>query len=96
MFMVLDFEICKNMRMATQHLVTYRLVNTVKIKPAPLFRHLCMENHLEQEITQFVLQVIGIIPGDGIGNLVSLFNGIGCNGGEILFDIPRAARFRIT
>src|SRR5918997_5103684 len=59
---------------------------------SPLFLgHSGMEDYLEQEISEFVLQVGQIASFDGVQDLVGFLKGVGSNGGEVLLQIPGAA-----
>jgi hypothetical protein len=51
-----------------------------------------MEYDLEEEVAQFVAEVREIAPVDGVGHLIRFFERVGCNGREILLQVPRAAR----
>ncbi len=55
-----------------------------------------MKNRLEQKVTKFTFQLFPILALDGVGDLVGFLDGVGGDGGEVLFDIPRAARIRVS
>ena len=61
-----------------------------KVERALLLRHPSMENDLEQEIAQFLTQVVEVTACDSVGDFVSLLDGIGGDGLECLFQVPRA------
>ncbi len=46
---------------------------------------------LQQQVAQFVLQVVHIAALDGVGYLVGFFDGVGRDGREGLLPVPRAA-----
>jgi hypothetical protein len=50
-----------------------------------------MINRLKQQIPELLAEVRYITAGDGIGDFVSLLNGVGSNGIEPLFEVPWAA-----
>ena len=60
------------------------------------FTHRRVIDRLQQQIAQFPLKLAPITPGDGIGDFISLFNGIGGDAVEILLDIPGAARLGVA
>ena len=47
---------------------------------------------LEQEIAQFITQVVEVAARNGIGDLVSLLDRVRSDGFERLLEVPRAAR----
>ncbi len=49
-----------------------------------------MKHHLQQEIAEFVAQIVEIAARDRLGNFIGLLDGVGCDGREILFEVPRA------
>ncbi len=55
-----------------------------------------MKDRLQKQIPQLRAQLLPVSPFDGVGNLKSLFNGIGGDAGEILFDVPGAARVGVA
>ena len=57
-----------------------------------LLRHAGVKYHLQQEIAEFVAQIIEIAARDGIGDFIGFFDGVGNDGGEGLFEIPGTAR----
>ena len=61
-------------------------------REGPLFLgHAGMENHLEQQIAQFVPQIREIAALDGVHDLIGFLEGVGRNRREILLQIPGAA-----
>ncbi len=50
-----------------------------------------MEHHLEQQISQFVLEACHVAALDRIGDFVGFLDGIGRDAREGLLPIPRAA-----
>ncbi len=88
--------VAKNMRMPRHHLVGNRGHHGLKGEMPGLFAHGRVIDRLQEQIAQLPLQLREIAPLDRIGNFVSLFNGVGGDGVEILLDIPGAARFRIA
>ena len=54
-----------------------------------------MEDDLEQQVAEFLEQVFPVARADGLGDLVGLLDGVGGDGGEALFPIPRAAGLRV-
>ena len=67
----------------------------VEVEVVIFLPHLAVEDHLKQQITQFIFQVRVVFSVDGIGNLVGLFNGVGHDGLIALAGIPRAPGLRV-
>ena len=82
------------MRMAADQLAGDGLDDAAEVERALLLRHAGMEHHLQQQVAEFVAKVIEVAPRDGICDLIGLLDRIGCDGGEILLQIPRAAAAR--
>ena len=79
------------MRMAPDELSCDGLDHIAE-REGPLFLgHAGMENHLEQQIAQFVLQIREIAALDGVHDLIGFLEGVGRNRREILLQIPGAA-----
>jgi hypothetical protein len=53
-----------------------------------------MIDHLQQEIAEFVLEVVEIAARDRICNLIGFLDGVGSNRRKILLEVPGAARHR--
>ncbi|OIQ67200.1 hypothetical protein GALL_512250 [mine drainage metagenome] len=79
------------MRMARHHLVGNRAHHIVEGEKTCILRHLRVKHALEQKIAQLALQLAPRLPLDGVGDLIGFLDRIGCDGGEGLLDIPRAA-----
>ena len=54
-------------------------------------RHAGVEHDLEQQVAQLVAQVGEIAAGDGVGDLVGLFERVGRDGRKVLLQVPGAA-----
>ncbi len=89
-------NITENMRMAADQFFAHAGRHVVEIEQAHFFGDARMKNHLEQQVAQFLLQVAQIVALDGIGHLVGFLDGVGRDGIEGLFLVPRAAGFRIA
>ena len=83
--------IAEHMRMPPDHLARDRVGHIAEVEARILRGHLRVINHLEQEIAELVLERVEIVARDRVGNLISLFDGVGRDGGEALLDVPRAA-----
>ena len=79
--------------MAADHLGRDRLDDIAEGEHASFFGHTGMKDDLQEEVAEFVLQVHQVVAGDRIGNLIGFLDRIRCNGGKVLFDIPRAAGY---
>ena len=82
------------MRMPSDHLARDRLDHVAEGECVLLLGHAGVKHHLQQEIAQFVSQIIEVAARDRIGDLVGLLDGVGRNGREILFEIPGATGTR--
>src|SRR3546814_14008685 len=82
--------------MAADQLVADRGGHVVEAERALLARHLRVEYHLQQQVAQFVLQRRQVVAVDRVGDLVGLLDRVRGDGGEGLFDVPRAAVLAVT
>jgi len=53
--------------------------------------HARMEHDLQQQVAEFVLEVVEIATADRVRDLVGFLDGVGRDGREILLEVPRAA-----
>src|SRR5262245_57348137 len=53
-----------------------------------------MEDDLQQQVAEFLAQVVEIAAADRVGDFVGFLDRVWCNGGEALLQVPRAARAR--
>jgi hypothetical protein len=56
--------------------------------------HLGVICNLEEQIAELIAQITHVASRDGVGNLISLFDGVRGDGAEILLEIPWAPRNR--
>ena len=56
--------------------------------------NLSVKQHLEDEVSKFLAQIIPVLTVNRIDDLVDLFNRVLADGRERLFPVPRAAAFR--
>jgi hypothetical protein len=49
-----------------------------------------VKHHLQQEIAEFVTQIVEVAARDGVGDFIGLLDGVGCDTRKILFEVPRA------
>ena len=87
--------VTEDMRVAPDHFVDDGGGDVVDIEMTGFSGHLSVEDDLQQQIAQFVLQLGHVAVGDRLGDFIGLFDGVGRNGRECLFHIPRAAAIRI-
>ncbi|MCY1242164.1 hypothetical protein D9M72_551090 [compost metagenome] len=83
------------MRMAADHLARHRFDDVAKGKVAGFLRHPGMEHHLQQQIAEFVAEVVHVAALDGIGNLIGFLDRVGFDRLEGLDDVPGATGFRL-
>lgn len=85
-------RIAEDMRVAADHLGGDGLDHVGKGESAFLLRHLRVVDHLQQQIAELVLEVELVAACDRVGNLIGLLDRIGRDRGEVLLQIPGAAR----
>ena len=91
-----DAGLSENVRMPVGHFAVDGRNHVVEREQTLLLRQLGMEHHLEQEIAEFVAQVIRLTALDGIGDLIGFFDGVRRQGAEVLLQIPGTAAFGIA
>ena len=79
------------MRMPPDQLAVDSLDRIGYVKMPGFFRHLRKEDHLEQQVAEFVRQAVPIARVDRVHDLIGLFEQVGLDGVEGLFAIPGAA-----
>ncbi len=79
------------MRVAANQLVADGAGNALEVELPRLAGHLRMKHHLEQQISQFILEMLRVAALDGIRHLVGLLDGVRRNAGKGLLPIPGAA-----
>ena len=84
-------HVAEHMGMTAHKLLADGLDHVAEIERALLLRHSGMEDHLQQQIAEFVAQVGEIAPHDGISHFIRLFDRVRGDGREVLFEVPRAA-----
>ena len=80
----------KDMRMPADHLARDRLDHIAERKGVLLLRHAGVKHHLQQEIAEFVAEIVEIAARDGVDDLIGLLDGVGRDRRKILFEVPRA------
>ena len=81
----------KDVRMAADQLGGDGLDHVAEIEGALLLRHAGVKDDLEQQVAEFVLEVVEIAAGDGVGDLVGFLERVGRDGSEGLLEVPGAA-----
>ena len=66
--------------------------HVAKGKRILLLGHAGMINDLQQEIAEFVAEIVEIVTRDGVDDLIGLLDGVGRDRRKILFEVPRATR----
>src|SRR5262249_53823610 len=84
-------RLAEHVRMAAYELFGEALDDVGKVEGPLLLRHAGMEDDLEQEVTQFIAQVIEVAPRNGVGDLVCLLDGVRGDGAKGRLEIPRTA-----
>ncbi len=91
-----NLNVAKHMRVSAFHFVGDGRRHIEKIEMSRFLRHLRVEHHLQQQITQFILERCHVAGFNGVCHLVSLFNRVGHNRREGLLNIPRATSFGVA
>ena len=81
----------EHMRMTADHLPCDRLDHVAEGKGVLLFRHAGVIDDLQQEIAQFLAEVVEIAARDRVGDLIGLLDGVGRDRRKVLLEVPRAA-----
>ena len=55
-----------------------------------------MENHLQQQVAEFVLQLAHVGALDRLGDFIGLLDRVAGDRGEILFEVPGAAAIGVA
>ena len=82
--------------MAADHLVADRGNHVAECEAALFFRHPRVEDHLQQQVAEFILQRMQVIAIDGIDDFIRLLDRVWGNRGEGLLDIPGTAAIRVA
>src|SRR5215831_15173894 len=83
-------RLAEYVRMTAHELFAEALDDVGKVEGPLLLRHAGMEDDLEQEIAQFVAQVIEIAARNGVGDLVRLLDGVRRDRFKGLLQVPGA------
>ena len=78
------------MRMPPDHLARDRLDYIAERERVFLFSHAGMKHHLQQEVAEFLPEIIEVTAGDGVSNFIGLLDCVGRDRREILLKVPRA------
>ena len=77
--------------MPAHQFVAERVENGVNGEVAVFLGHLCIEEHLEEQVAEFLRQLLPVALLNGFQDLVGLFHRVFCDAVEGLFAIPGAA-----
>ena len=84
----------EHMRMPADHLARDGLDHVAERERVLLLRHAGVIDHLQQEIAEFVVEIVEIAARDGVGDLIGFLDGVGRDRRKILLEVPRAAGAR--
>ncbi len=84
----------EHMRMPPDHFSRNSLDDVPESKCVLLLGHAGVKYHLQQEIAEFVLEIVEIIARDGVDHLIGFLDGVGRDRRKILLEVPRAAGHR--
>ena len=68
-----------------------RLDHVAERERVLFLRHAGVKYHLQQQIAEFIAQIVEIAARDGVRDLIGFLDGVGRDGRKILFEVPRAA-----
>ena len=77
--------------MTTDHLVSDGLNHIAKIERLELLGHASVEDNLQQQIAEFLAQIVDVVALDGVDDFKRFLKRVGRDGFEILLQIPGAA-----
>lgn len=77
------------MGVASDHLVCNGIRHVIESEMIFFFGHAGMEDHLQQQVTQFVTKLCHVAMLDRICDFIGFFDSVWCDRLKILFQIPR-------
>ena len=80
------------MRMPPDHLARDRLDHVAERKRVLLLGHAGVIHHLQQEIAEFVAEVVEIAARDGVGDLIGFLDGVGRDASQNSVRDPTGSR----
>src|SRR4029079_18031602 len=83
--------VSEHVGMAPQKFLRDVKYDIAKVEGALLLSHARVIGDLQQQVAQFLAQVVKITARDGVRNFVGFLNGVGCDGRKILLQVPRTA-----
>jgi hypothetical protein len=83
-------RVAEDMRVAAHHLIGDAAGDVLESEGLLLLRHARVVDHLQQQVAELFLEVRHVAPGDGVGDLVSLLDGVRRDGVEALLQVPGA------
>ena len=78
------------MGVAPDELLGDRLDDVAEAEPAGFLRHAGVKHDLQQQVAELVAQIVEVAPGDRVGDLIGLLDGVRRDGRKILLEVPRA------
>ena len=88
---VFDFEVAEDMRMAANEFFGDAPGYLLEIKRAALAGQLAVENHLQQQIAQFLGHFLIVARLDRVHQFVDFLDGVKAEGHVVLLAVPGAA-----
>ena len=88
--------LAEDVRMAADQLFGDRLHDVAEIEQAFLGRHLGVKHRLQQQIAEFLAQIVEIVALDGVGDLVGFLDRVVADRREILLEVPGAAAIGVA
>lgn len=83
-------NVAVDVRVAVDQLVAQRVGHVAEIERALFLAQFRIEHHVQQQVAQLLLDALHIVVGDGIGQFVSLLDGVAAQRVECLLAVPGA------
>ncbi len=90
------FRVPEDVRMPTHELVADGAHDAFEVEVPGLLGHLRMEDHLQQQVAEFVAQRLEVAAPDRVIDLVGFFDRVRGDRRKGLLDIPRTAALRVA
>ncbi len=82
------------MRMPSDHLARDGLDHVAECEGVLFLRHAGVKHHLQQEIAEFVAQIVEIAARDGVGDFIGFLDGVGRDRSQNSVRDPMGSRCR--
>ena len=83
--------VSEHVRMPPDHFARHGLDHVTEGKGVLLLGHAGMIDDLQQEIAEFVPEIVEIAAADRVRDLIGFLDGVGRDGRKVLLEVPGAA-----